>query len=261
VAISLNYGSSPTITNLTIVDNDFGISAYENSNPDISNCIFWGNKDGDLFQCDVRYSCFEGEIQGLGNISANPLFFDPDNGDYHLMSEGWRWNGNETWAYDNFTSLCIDAGDPVSPLSDEPMSAPRDPNNEYGINLRINMGAYGGTCQASIPPLNWFTGIDFDPPVPDPAQWAQNGEPREVYGGGGTFDYLVQMTAAEATDASGPVEYFFECTTEARFSSGWLNSRIYEVLIGRSGQGLRFRVKARDQFGNETGWSEELTAH
>jgi len=157
IAISLNYGSSPTITNLTIVDNDFGIAAYENSNPDISNCIFFDNKDGDLFQCQVRYSCLEDEAPGVGNISANPLFVDVANGDYHLLSQGWYWNtSGESWTYsEHFTSPCIDMGDPTSPLSNEPMSVPRDPDNEYGINLRINMGAYGGTYQASIPPLNW----------------------------------------------------------------------------------------------------------
>ena len=265
MAISLNYGSSPTITNLTIVENDFGIAAYENSNPDVSNCIFWSNRDGDLFQCGLRYSCLEGDVPGRGNISVNPLFVDPTDGDYHLKSEGWRWNTNdtnsETWAYDDVTSSCIDAGDPASPLGDEPMSMPRDPNNKHGINLHINMGAYGGTAQASIPPYGRFPEYETDPPEPDPAQWTPNGEPREAYGGGGIFDYWVQMTAAEATDASGPVEYFFECTTEAGFSSGWQSSRTYSFLIGRSGQGHRFRVKARDQFGNETAWSEELAAN
>jgi parallel beta-helix repeat protein/predicted outer membrane repeat protein len=156
-AISLNYGSSPTITNLTIVDNDFGISGYENSNPDIRNCIFFNNKDGDLFQCEARYSCFEVETPGAGNITGDPLFVDPNNGDYHLMSEGWRWNmQNGSWTYDVISSPCLDAGDPASPLGDELLSAPRDPDNDYGINLRINMGAYGGTCQASIPPPGWL---------------------------------------------------------------------------------------------------------
>ena len=35
------------------------------------------------------------------------------------------------------------------------MSVPPDPLNEYGLNLRINMGAYGGTVQASMAPYNW----------------------------------------------------------------------------------------------------------
>jgi hypothetical protein len=69
------------------------------------------------------------------------------------------------------------------------------------------------------------------------------------------------MTATEATDASEAVEYFFECTTESGFSSSWQSSHTYNVLVGGSRQGLRFRVKARDLYGNETEWSEELPAN
>ncbi len=171
MAISLNYGSSPTISNLTIVDNDFGIAAYENSNPDISNCIFWNNRDGDLFQCQARYSCFSSEVEGQGNISGDPLFVDAANGDYHLKSEGWRWNTNsESWTYDNVTSRCIDAGDPDSPLTDEPMNVPRDLDNIYGANQRINMGAFGGTSQASMPPPGWVLPDEITAAEPDPAQ-------------------------------------------------------------------------------------------
>jgi hypothetical protein len=35
------------------------------------------------------------------------------------------------------------------------MSVPDDLDNEYGINKRINMGAYGGTAQASMAPYGW----------------------------------------------------------------------------------------------------------
>ena len=49
-------GASPTLKNLTIVNNEFGIGAYSDSEPDISNCIFWNNLEGDLFQCSARYS-------------------------------------------------------------------------------------------------------------------------------------------------------------------------------------------------------------
>jgi parallel beta-helix repeat protein len=271
-AISLNYESRPTIRNLTIVNNSFGIAAYENSNPDISNCIFWNNSTGDLFQCEARYSCLQGGAQGEGNISANPLFVDEanghwqgeDNGDYHLKSEGHRWDkDDEVWIHDKVTSRCIDAGDPTSPLGDEPMSAPRDPNNYYSINLYINMGAYGGTVQASMPPLDWvLPEYESTAPEPNPSQWAPDGAPREVYGGGGRSDYWAQMKATEATDASGWVEYFFECTTpRSGFNSAWQSSRTYEVLVGESGQGLGFRVKARDLFGNETAWSVTRTAY
>ncbi len=259
IAISLNF-SSPKIHNVTIADNNFGIAAYENSNPDIRNCILWNNRDGDLFQCEAQYSCIESRTQGEGNIHVNPLFVDAANGDYHLKSEGWRWNTNsQSWTWDDVTSRCIDAGDPDSPLGEELMSVPRDPDNIYGINQCINMGAYGGTYQASMAPADWLFPADTTAPVPDPAQW--DSRPREINLGGGTFDFWVQMTAVEATDDSGPVEYFFECTTEPGFSSGWQTSNEYSVKIGRGEQLHRFRVKARDLYLNETEWSDERTAH
>ncbi|GAH13907.1 unnamed protein product, partial [marine sediment metagenome] len=40
-------------------------------------------------------------------------------------------------------------------MGDELLTIPDDPNNEWGENLRINMGAYGGTAQASMPPYGW----------------------------------------------------------------------------------------------------------
>jgi len=56
-------GSSPTIANLTVVNNDGGIEAYAGSEPDISNCIFWNNTDSDLFQCQATYSWVGQEIE------------------------------------------------------------------------------------------------------------------------------------------------------------------------------------------------------
>jgi parallel beta-helix repeat protein len=63
-----------------------------------------------------------------------------DDGDYHLKSEYGRWNPNtQTWVVDDVTSPCIDGGDPNMPVGDEPF-----PNG-----VIINMGAYGGTTEAS----------------------------------------------------------------------------------------------------------------
>jgi hypothetical protein len=229
-----------------------------------------------LFQCEARFSCFERETPetvGTGNIIGNPLFVDPDGyydqwqedyyGDYHLMSEGYRWNmQNGSWTWDLVTSPCIDAGDPAMPLGDEPMGISHDKVNEQRFNPSINMGAYGGTYQASLAPLYWFPDYETDPPGPDPAQWANDGKPREesVLGNYRISEYWIKMIAVEATDANGPVEYFFECTTDAGLSSGWQRAHNYEVRVDSAGQGHRFRVKARDQFGNETDWSEELSA-
>ncbi len=262
LGISLDYGSSPKIQNITFVDNIFGVAAYENSNPDISNCIFYNNINGDLFGCQARYSCFKGGTLDKGNFYADPLFVDYVNGDYHLKSQGWRWDElSENWTWDNVTSLCIDTGDPSSPLEQEPLTIPRDPNNLYSENKRINMGAYGGSCQASMPPLGWVPlSNDNTAPTPNSEEWASGGEPKEVPIVTQPGYVSIDRQAETATDNSGYEEYFFDCITNSAFSSAWQTSPSYSVLVGRSGQDLRFRVKSRDLYLNETGWPEAATA-
>ncbi|MCH7559461.1 MAG: hypothetical protein IIB56_18690, partial [Planctomycetes bacterium] len=157
-------GSSPTISNLTIVGNKYGIEAYAGSEPDISNIILWNNTDGDLFGCEARYSCIERGGEGEGNITVDPLFVDPDNGDYHLRSERGRyWPEHDIWVLDKVTSPCVDGGNPnVDPL-DEPV-----PNGN-----RIDIGAYGGTPEASLSPSGQ--------PCPLPGQ-ASNPNPAHLSG-------------------------------------------------------------------------------
>ena len=70
---------------------------------------------------------------------------------YHLKSTGARWSTEiRTRTLDDLASPCIDAGDPDSPLGAELQSLTGDPDNERGENLRINLGAYGGTTDASL---------------------------------------------------------------------------------------------------------------
>ncbi len=89
---------------------------------------------------NIAYSSIQGGWLGQGNIDADPCFTDPNNGDHHLKSQAGRWEpSTQVWIQDGVTSLCIDAGDLMSPIGLEPF-----PNG--GI---INMGAYGGTAEAS----------------------------------------------------------------------------------------------------------------
>lgn len=165
---------TPTIRNITFVGNEFGLTAHESSSPNVYNCIFWNNKNGDVAGCEVRYCCSEQLLPGLGNISTDPMFVRPaeldDNstpgdpnddfyvrGDYHLKSAGWRWSestmhGSNWYFDDDGTSRCIDAGMPSCRLDAEPQSIVLDPDNQWAANIRVNMGAYGGTAKASMPP-------------------------------------------------------------------------------------------------------------
>jgi len=117
----------------------------------ITNCIFWANDTEEIYvdssSPNVNYCDIQGGWpSGIGNINLDPCFasFDPNGDpnlwDFHLKSVYGRWNQNsQIWVTDPNTSLCIDAGDPNSDWGSEPW-----PNGK-----RINMGAYGGTNQAS----------------------------------------------------------------------------------------------------------------
>ncbi len=146
--------SNVRITNCTISGNSAPAAAaggvYNNpgdSITTITNSILWANLGGQLYSNGgpdtdtiVTYSDIQGGWQGEGNIDAAPLFADAQNGDFHLKSQAGRWDpAAGGWTADNVTSPCIDNGDPAGSAELEP-----EPNGG-----RINMGAYGGTAEAS----------------------------------------------------------------------------------------------------------------
>jgi parallel beta-helix repeat protein len=138
-------GGFPTLINCTISGNGGdGLYAEGTSGATLTNCILWGNGSNEIdlggASVAASYCDIEGGWPGTGNIDADPCFADPENGDYHLKSQGGRWEPNEgRWTTDDVTSPCIDAGDPMSPIGLEP----------FPSGGRINMGAYGGTTEAS----------------------------------------------------------------------------------------------------------------
>jgi len=179
------FGCNGLIKNCTIANNDSGLSV---GTATIENCIIYNNMGSQLAVTDgeslnISYSNVQGGLEGIigdghvnwgpGNIDTDPCFVRSGywimgeetliEGDYHLTSEGWRWNTEgKSWTYDYVTSRCIDAGNPCWPLDEELSWVPRDPDNVWGINRRINMGAFGGTAQAGIPPHNWMYPADLD---------------------------------------------------------------------------------------------------
>jgi len=138
-------GGFPTLINCTISGNGGGaLFAEAMSGATLSNCILWGNGSNEIdlggASVAASYCDIEGAWPGTGNIDADPCFADPENGDYHLKSQGGRWDPNGgRWTIDEVTSPCIDAGDPMTPVGAELF-----PNG--GV---VNMGAYGGTMEAS----------------------------------------------------------------------------------------------------------------
>ncbi|MDT8302673.1 MAG: hypothetical protein RQ760_14410 [Sedimentisphaerales bacterium] len=152
-----------------------GISNNQNGQLTLVNCILWADTPDEIqtggvgrghisSNVEVIYSNVQNGWSGGGNINSDPLFADPENSDFHLKSQAGRWDpkvGN--WVVDMTGSPCIDAGSP-----DEPVGLERFPNGG-----RINMGAYGGTPQASLS-LQLLPGLSGQAFNPSPADGAFN---------------------------------------------------------------------------------------
>ena len=59
--------------------------------PKLTNCILWGDSQDEIVEDTssptVTYSDIQGGYSGDGNINADPLFIDADNGDFHLTAD------------------------------------------------------------------------------------------------------------------------------------------------------------------------------
>jgi hypothetical protein len=141
----------------------------------LTNCILWGNiayNEGPQIAMEIEgtvsvsYSClqgYDGDIYtgveatldwGDGNIDADPCFADTSAGDYHVRSTAGRWDANTSiWVTDEGNSPCIDAGDPNSDWTAE----------LWPHGKRINMGAFGGTAEASMSESEVGNIADLDP--------------------------------------------------------------------------------------------------
>jgi parallel beta-helix repeat protein len=181
------------ITNSTFIKSNKGFEIWNANNNTIKNCVFdnvgssyfiyfpWEMNDlgntisnsiiinttGKYLQknypsslstitsanCDFYNNSFSMPA-GTGNISADPLFVDPANGNYHLQSTEGHWDANiSSWVTDNSMSPCIDKG-----LSTDDYKAEPIPNGNI-----IDMGSYGGTAEASK--SSESTGIEIIPNV------------------------------------------------------------------------------------------------
>jgi len=98
----------------------------------VTNCILWGDSPEEISggTPTVTYTDVQGGWPGTGNIDTDPLFVDPDNGNYRLSAG----------------SRCIDAGDntavPEGVLRDLDGN-PRFVDSTFvGTMATVDMGAY-----------------------------------------------------------------------------------------------------------------------
>ena len=105
------------ICNNTIHGNEsfpggWAINISQDGSDTLLNNILWGNNANSIGligdTINFLYNNIEGGWPGEGNIDADPLFVDPDAGDFHLSWANYPID-------DETKSPCIDAGAPWSP--------------------------------------------------------------------------------------------------------------------------------------------------
>jgi hypothetical protein len=128
---------------------------------------------------------------------------------------------------------------------------------QFGDSFRLG-GALTSDPDAQLSVIDNMDGsftvtaaTDTDAPTPDPMTFAV--APTAV------DTTTVGMVATTADDPSGPVEYFFENITNTD-NSGWITDPSWSNTGLTNGVSYDFRVKARDSFENETGWSTPASA-
>ena len=165
--------SDPTVTNCTFSGNSANtgggmFNSASSSTVTVTNCILWGDSPDEIVVSgddpNVTFSNVEGGFPGTGNIDADPLFVDPDNGDLRLQAG----------------SPCIDAGDntavPRGVLRDLDGNPRFIDSTFVGTMATVDMGAYeyqrsvgGGRAIADgswlrdvLTLLGWIALPDFD---------------------------------------------------------------------------------------------------
>jgi hypothetical protein len=146
-----NFNSDPIVVNCTFsgnsADSGGGMFNLDKSEPKITNCIFWANVamsyGNEIYNasywplisyCDIEDSNGSGTGWDTslgtdlgGNIDVDPLFFNSDANDFHLLPN----------------SPCIDAGDNnVVSQSDDLDGLPRIVDGDCDITPRVDMGVY-----------------------------------------------------------------------------------------------------------------------
>ena len=194
--------ASPTVTNCTFADNSgFGYTGgnggvmYNSggSSPTMTNCIFWGNHP-DTFGGPgtpvVSYCNVEGGYGGQGNMTVDPVFVDPDAGDYHLSPGSPCTDAGDNTAVPEDITTDLDGSPRVVDDPDTPdcQQAP----GTCGDPPVVDMGAYEFQPPQACP---WDCGdgdgsVDIDDIRAVIAQWGTKGTCDFDGGGVGINDFL-----------------------------------------------------------------------
>jgi predicted outer membrane repeat protein len=147
------YNSSPKLVNVTMAYNKASqeggaIFLYNGNHFKVRNSIIWSNQASSAATIGYGEISDENSISffysNIDTISPNSIVNDKTftiQWESSNICEDPRFNDANSFDFTlRQNSPCIDAGDPVDDVGEEP-----EPNGN-----RINIGAYGGTAQAAV---------------------------------------------------------------------------------------------------------------
>ncbi len=258
-----SYGSSiDSKTTTTYVDEwaEFDLSSYITANGTYSLCLRtsvstlgmdWSSKDSANDPClvvtrdmpptpdpmtwssnpsaDDSYSISMTATTATDDNDSVQYYFDEITGNPGGTDSGWQSSTSYT-----------DTG-----LSEDTLY-------RYKVKAR-DTGTYSQETEYSIN-KSVTTPVDNTAPTPDPMTWST--QPYAV------SDTEISMTASTATDDSGSVQYYFECTAGGGNDSGWQSSTNYNDTGLTASTQYTYKVKARDTSSNnnETSYSSTASA-
>ncbi len=203
-AIEYVGASEGKVTNCTVAHNTGAGILCQGCSPEvvISNSILFGNGGKDVENCTARFCLLEDEMEegwGENNISGDPMFVNPVEGDYGVHRG----------------SPCIDAGDStVRSLEDtDILGGPRIMFG--GTSETVDIGAYE----------YWFISASRQPGSAD-VQFCWASRPEKTYSVFFSDDLMTWHPAADNVPAAGSV-------TEWLDPVGWpasVPSRFYRVM-------------------------------
>ncbi|MCA9602989.1 MAG: protein kinase [Myxococcales bacterium] len=137
-AIDAKWRPFPQIGNCTFVNNEApkdkggAVFAWNSAHPRMHNCIVWKSGESPLAADEgnvpTSYCCVEGGWSGTGNIDTDPLFMDPENGDFRLRKD----------------SPCIDIGSLTHlPLDEADIDGDGVTDEQLPLDLRGNKRILG----------------------------------------------------------------------------------------------------------------------
>lgn len=264
-------GANNTQDDMAIIDNDLGRRADDHAATQTSATALIVDVNGFIASSNPEFDPLNTRPDNKGIIETRSdtdmFYFDTGSGDINIVI-------NPAWDAYTRTSRRGANLDIKATLTDEFGTNIIDndlSDTNAVISANLTAGRYyleiAGVGNSSIPYSDYGSlgqyyivgtvipfSNDSTPPNPDPMSWALLPT--------ATSRSSISMTATDAVDYSGFVEYQFICSNGGLncISSAWQTDITYIATGLNSDTAYSYQVKARDNSANETGLSDIATA-